>query len=210
MPHAITSNGAFFMDNRKEYYAWVNMKTRCVNKNYEMYHRYGGRGISFCDSWKAFDNFYSDMGKAPSLSHTLERLDTDASYCKENCVWADIKAQANNRSNNRRIEYNGQTKTMAQWAECLGVDYFMLQMRLDRGWSVEDAFNIPANFPRYIFKTPSGHFYSIKDVANFYGIKEKTASARFCSKTYLSWSKRRFCSADVECYNKSPTANLNG
>jgi hypothetical protein len=74
------------------------MKARCSNPNNLKYHRYGGRGIKVSEEWEnSFRVFYSDMGSRPSAKHSLERVDNDRGYCKENCTWATILEQARNK-----------------------------------------------------------------------------------------------------------------
>lgn len=85
-------------DNPKEYRAWKAMRKRCNNKNYHAYHRYGGRGITICDRWDSFENFYEDMGNSPSNIHQLDRIDNDGDYKPLNCRWVTPKENANNRS----------------------------------------------------------------------------------------------------------------
>jgi hypothetical protein len=73
------------------------MKGRCSNKNLRSYQHYGGRGITVCDEWKeSFENFYADMGKRPSPKHSIDRIDVDGNYCKENCRWASKQTQSRN------------------------------------------------------------------------------------------------------------------
>jgi len=79
------------------YRTWSRMLERCTNKNRDGYSRYGGRGIKVCEKWlNSFNEFYKDMGEKPN-GLTLERIDNDKEYSKENCEWATPKTQARNR-----------------------------------------------------------------------------------------------------------------
>ena len=80
---------------RRTYGVWAVMKDRCHNERNESYKNYGGRGITYSPSWKSFDNFLADMGLAP-LGLTLDRIDNDGNYCKENCRWTDRATQTKN------------------------------------------------------------------------------------------------------------------
>ena len=122
-----------------------NMKTRCTNLNYDKYKWYGGKGISICDEWMnsydVFEEWAMSHGYTDKL--TLDRIDTNKNYCPENCRWVDRKTQANNRTSNRVITYNGQTKTLQEWAEITGINYNTLSNRFKAGWSADEALTKP-------------------------------------------------------------------
>ncbi len=81
-----------------EYRSWQMMKNRCLNPRAEDWEYYGGRGITVDYRWFDFDGFLTDMGRRPSLAHTLERLNSDDDYHKNNCVWATREDQSRNRA----------------------------------------------------------------------------------------------------------------
>ena len=144
------------MDNKKDgrvshgmygtriYRIWACAKARCNNKNYNEFHLYGGRGITFYDEWTQFEGFYEwsiDSGYQENLS--IDRIDTDGMYEPNNCKWSTPKEQANNRRSNIVVEYRGETKNLKEWAEKLDINYRMIWKRLKSGWDVEKAFNSP-------------------------------------------------------------------
>lgn len=106
----------------KEYVAWVGMKERCNNPKNPSYGRYGGRGITVCDEWKvSFEKFKSDMGPRPEGT-SIDRIDNNLGYFKENCRWATKKQQSRNQSSNHKVETGGTVfNTIAEAAEFLGI-----------------------------------------------------------------------------------------
>ena len=120
------------------YKSWAGMMQRCYNEKNTQYAYYGGRGIAVHSSWHTFQRFFSDMGEKPE-GLTLERKDVNGDYSLENCCWATNTAQARNKRNNRKLTYQGATRTIAEWAEHLGMKYNTLHERLRRGWSVEQS-----------------------------------------------------------------------
>jgi len=114
------------------------MKTRCTNLNTPAYKNYGERGITICESWLVFENFYEDMGDRPE-GKTLERMNNSKGYYKENCKWATTKEQNRNTRQIKLLSHKGETLCMKEWAEKLSIPYPTLQDRIRRGWSVERA-----------------------------------------------------------------------
>ena len=135
------------------YGIYCGIKNRCYNPNRKNYPRYGGRGITVCDEWMgengyaifrewAMKNGYDP--EAPYMQCTIDRIDSNGPYAPWNCRWASMKEQANNMRTNRLLTYNGETKTMSQWAETVGIKADTIQCRLKYyGWSVEEALTIP-------------------------------------------------------------------
>lgn len=106
--------------NTRAYWVWRTMRARCENKRSPHYPGYGGRGIRVCDRWSSFEVFRADMGDPPK-GLSIERIDNDGNYEPDNCRWASSKEQANNRRDNRWLQYGSETKTLTAWALHFGV-----------------------------------------------------------------------------------------
>lgn len=130
------------MAHTKTYRVWALMRQRCENPNFTSYQSYGGRGITVCERWQDFANFYADMGDPPPKM-TLDRIDNSRGYEPENCRWASRKVQGNNRRTNVLLSFNGEKRTIAEWAEVTGLGKTCLANRLAKGWSVEHALSTP-------------------------------------------------------------------
>lgn len=121
------------MGGSPEYGAWRSMIDRCTNPDNDKFKNYGGRGIEVCERWKEFDNFLSDMEPRPSPQHSLDRTNNDGNYEPDNCRWATKKEQSNNRRNTIVVSRNGQQEPLGEAATNLGVNYYTLWSRLQRG-----------------------------------------------------------------------------
>lgn len=121
------------------------MLTRCYNKARGTYPHYGGRGIVVCDAWRTdFAQFFSDMGPAPAKC-TIERIDNNGPYSRENCRWAPMKDQCRNQRSNFLVIFNGNAKPLIDWAESLNLNYHTLHNRLSKGWTPQRAFETPCS-----------------------------------------------------------------
>lgn len=128
------------------YNSWENMKSRCLNKNNPSFHRYGGRGIKICSEWLKFENFLRDMGKCPSFKHTLNRIDNDGNYSKENCQWDTYLVQNRNNSHNIKITINSETRCLSEWCEIKKLNINTIYHRINKlGHKPEEAINMISN-----------------------------------------------------------------
>lgn len=108
------------------YSTWAAMKARCAKGK-----PYAKRGITVCERWNTFPNFLEDMGVKPK-GKTLDRINNNGNYCKENCRWITMLEQSRNKRNNRNVTFMGETKTVAEWADLLGITQSSLHGRLSR------------------------------------------------------------------------------
>ena len=151
------SCGCYHKDSKKEqmtshggsgtrlYKIWDGMKARCYNPRKNYYPIYGGRGITVCDEWhysfEAFRNWAMANGYEDGL--TIDRIDNNGNYCPENCRWATISQQNNNKSTSHFLTYNGETKTITQWAEATGFTFHAILARVSKGMTTEEALLTP-------------------------------------------------------------------
>lgn len=125
------------MTDTREHRIWRSMIERCRPSNTRSSRRYADRGISVCERWMDFKNFYKDMGDSNGLS--LDRIDNDKGYTPENCRWATWEQQGNNRSNNVFVEHNGVKRSASQWARILNIGTSAMFYRL-KHWPIEKIF----------------------------------------------------------------------
>ena len=139
------------MANTPIYRKWSLMKTRCNNPNRDHYKWYGDKGIEVCAEWQNFENFYSwAMQNGYSDDLTIERIDINKGYNPSNCKWIPLKQQAFNKSNTRRLTFNGRTQSLTEWSIELGWKPWVLSTRLNKyHWSVEKALTTPLDVSKW-------------------------------------------------------------
>jgi DNA-binding protein Fis len=141
LPSENTVRAKHMGTNSRLFRIWKGMRDRCHCEKWEGYKRYGGRGITVCNEWnESYVNFRDwalSNGYASNL--TIERKDVNGNYCPENCTWATWKEQANNRRGSLFATYNGETKSIPDWARLFGINNVTLRNRLKRGLSMEEA-----------------------------------------------------------------------
>lgn len=123
----------------KTYSAWADMRKRCLNEKCHAYKDYGGRGIGVCSDWSRFQVFLNDMGVAPE-GLTLERIDVNKDYSRDNCEWATVKSQNNNKRTSILITDGIETCTLSQLCDKLDLKYSRIWQRLVKSkWTVAKA-----------------------------------------------------------------------
>jgi hypothetical protein len=134
------------MHKTPEYSSWEHMKQRCTNPNKRSFPWYGGRGISVHPEWMhSFLAFYAHVGPKPSPKHSLDRIDVNGNYEPGNVRWATQQQQMENARSARMVTLLGKTQTVSAWARERGLSSGQIQMRLKKGWSIEDAVLIPSS-----------------------------------------------------------------
>jgi hypothetical protein len=122
---------------------WRSMLERCGNQDNSHWGSYGGRGITVCARWRSFAAFRDDMGPKPSPTHSIDRINNDGNYEPGNCRWATRADQNRNKRNSRRLAFNGEVQTVAEWAVHLGMSRQALSYRLNHGWTLQRIFTEP-------------------------------------------------------------------
>jgi hypothetical protein len=130
------------MEGSRTYTSWCLMKQRCGNPNNDRYAAYGGKGITYDPKWAVFTGFFEDMGERPEGT-SIDRIDNEGNYCKENCRWATRAEQDRNKAQTKMWTYNGKTMCQQDWAAHLGINQQTLSERDKRGWPVERILATP-------------------------------------------------------------------
>lgn len=143
------------MSGTPTYESWRCMLQRCYNPKTNRYKAYGARGITVCDEWKTFAGFFNDMGLRPAGS-SIDRINVNGNYCKENCRWATNEQQFANKTDNHYLTLNNETKTIAQWRDVTGLTRSTITGRLSNGWTIEQTLTTPSLLPISRMKSKHG------------------------------------------------------
>jgi hypothetical protein len=142
---------------------------------------YFDRGISVCQRWYKFENFLADMGRKPEPSRSLDRKNNNRGYSKSNCRWATPKQQNRNRRNTCRVRFDGESLTLVEWADNLGMKYVTLFARYNRGERGARLFRQPDDPKhrccRYI--TANGETLSLSEWGRRYSLDIETIRGRY-------------------------------
>lgn len=135
----------FNVADTRLYSTWKNMKRRCYDKSNTNFKYYGARGIKVCKEWENdFMNFYNwAISNGYQENLTIDRINVNGNYEPNNCRWATLTEQSNNRRDNKNskyLTYNGITKTVSQWCKEYNINYSTLSCRVNKlKWTHERA-----------------------------------------------------------------------
>jgi hypothetical protein len=168
--------------HRSTYAIWMKMKQRCCNPKCKSYGDYGGRGIRVCEEWagsEGYPAFIAHIGPRPSLAHTLDRYpDTNGNYEPGNVRWATRTQQNRNTRKTTKVTFNGETKTITEWARDYGMKSGMLYYRLvNKKMSFTEATAKPNEKPRTKVEY-QGKTYTINQLAMLVGIDRELLYSR--------------------------------
>lgn len=161
------------------YHIWRGMRQRCNNPQNPKFESYGARGITVCKEWDdSFLAFHQDLGERPTLEHSIERIDNDGPYCKDNCKWGTATEQVRNRRVARFVEIDGERVHLAVACAQAGIGYPSALGKLNRG----ATFNAPTQHQHHLTAAEAGQVkwlirhasYPAAVVARRYGVSGAT------------------------------------
>jgi len=182
------------------YNRWRHMMDRCYKPSDKRYHNYGGRGIKVCKEWHNVEAFIGQLPEGYFPGVEIDRIDNDGNYEPGNVQWSTKKENCNNRSSTKLITFDGETKSIQEWATEKGINYGTLHDRLYRGWSIEDALSQPTN-PKSNLITWNGETKPASAWARTYGITVST----FLYRLRHGWTIEEALSISKYQKNKSPS-----
>ena len=155
----------------RTYLAWKSMRARVRSDSKA--HVYRDRGISCCKEWDSFEAFYFDLGECPE-GFSLERIDVNKGYSKDNCKWIPLKDQAKNKQKTIRVVHQGQSLLLKDFCKLQGIKYSCAWKRLKNGYPVERISE------RNLYEKIEwqGQVMTYSEAAKVAGLKRKTLQNR--------------------------------
>ena len=125
------------------------MIKRCENKKCEKYLAYGGRGIKVCEEWRhSYKAFLSSVGRRPSATHSLHRINNDGPYAPGNVEWQTRTHQARHTRRNVMVNMKGAIRPISEWCDLLGLSRKTVYARIANGWDPTRALLVPVGLGR--------------------------------------------------------------
>lgn len=182
-----------YQKRSSEYYTWLNIRDRCNNPNNNAYKHYGGRGISISKEWDDFLVFLNDMGKRPKgRKISIDRIDPNGNYCKENCRWTDPVTQANNRRNTKKYVINEKEYTIRDIMDETGLCYSTIQERIDLYLNSSPERIIEPHSTNKVFITFENETLTIVEWAKKLNVKYYTLHKSLYRKKYDPYKSKHF------------------
>ena len=156
-----------------EHKIWIGIRARCSERG-DVSGRYYARGIRICPEWtNNFPAFFEAVGPRPTLAHSIDRIKNDKGYEPGNVRWATKEEQANNKTNNVTIEFNGKSQTLSQWAREFGVSVDLLSRKTKAGVPIHLA--LKRRPPQIKLTSAMGMSLTIPEWARLIGVTRESA-----------------------------------
>ena len=158
---------------------WSGMKSRCYRKKDKYYKDYGGRGIRVCEEWiKSSKPFIAwSMANGWRKDLKIDRIDVNGDYSPENCRYVTNKVNCRNKRNTIYVTYNGETKSLKEWAEEKDLGYPVLRKRLSLGCPIENLFD-EYKRKQFLYEF-NGVKKKLHQWAKYYGISRDRVNDRY-------------------------------
>lgn len=132
MAHLAQAKHGYSKSGERLYRIWEAMRWRSNPKASSLKY-YRKNNVKCCDEWNDYENFRSwALANGYKENLTLDRIDNTGDYTPDNCRWADIYIQANNKNSNTFVTVNGETKTLSEWSKEKNINYSTLRSRVNR------------------------------------------------------------------------------
>ena len=128
-----------------EYKVWASMKNRCKDDEHWASQNYSGKGVSVCDRWEEFENFYEDMGDRPAPNFELDRINNDEGYNPSNCQWITKQDNLRKKEQVTKVSINNKEYTLKEICKEYNLTYQSVYQRYRGGKRGEDLIKPQSN-----------------------------------------------------------------